>query len=75
MNKLGETFVRIKSLHLSIPCSVKTAIKPSAVLYRLRDRIDRLLWQWNVGDHDDPLVSVEADFWGKAIQAWDEVAR
>ncbi len=61
----GETSCRIQLLHLPIPCEAKTALKSSAVLYLLKERIDRLLWRWNVGDHDDPLGSIAADFFGK----------
>ena len=47
-----------------VPFGLKTAMKSLASLYLLKEGIDRLLWKWNVSNTEDPLGSIQVEFFG-----------
>lgn len=66
---------RIQLLQLPIPCSLKTIMKQSALLYFVKDRADQLAWRMGFGDQDDIYRSIETDYFSTLYRdgrSWDE---
>jgi lysophospholipase L1-like esterase len=60
--KPSDEQCRIQLLQVPVPCSLKTVMKQSALLYFVKDRLDQLVWKMGLGDQDDIYRSIETDY-------------
>ena len=56
---------RIEILSIPVPCTMKHLMKESAFLYFVKERLDDLMWRFNVWDKDDPQGSIRSDYFSK----------
>jgi len=61
----GEKNCRINLLDLPVPCSLKSGLKNSALLYLVKERLDYLVWRMGIGDSDDVFNSMKSDYFTK----------
>lgn len=64
-----ETTCRIELLKLPIPCASKSALKNSALLFFVKDRMDQVFWKLNIGDQDDVFGSLRSDYFAQLYTA------
>jgi len=60
----AERPCRIELIGLPFPCTLKNALKRSAFVYFVKDRIDHLVWRLGYADRDDVFASIKSDYFG-----------
>ncbi len=61
-NEKRKKYSKINLVNLRIPISIKHTLKKSALIYFIKNKIDALLWQFNINDSDDPFNSIKTDY-------------
>ncbi|MHC4270511.1 MAG: SGNH/GDSL hydrolase family protein [Planctomycetota bacterium] len=71
-----EKYTKINLLNISVPSWLKETLKRSALILFIKNRIDALIWRFDINDSDDPFDSIKTDYFHKIYKNdknWDKV--
>lgn len=58
-------YTKINMFNIRVPIWIKNTLKKSALIFFIKNRVDRLMWRYDVKDSDDNFNSIKSDFFHK----------